>query len=189
MKIPPDIADGDLIALAEDPATRDDAFRFIVDHYAPMLYTVIRRLLLSHDDTSDALQDTLIKIWRNLPRFEAKSKLSTWMYSIALNEARSFLRRNRPDRRLPIETDSCSLADVLTSDPYFDGDEAEARLLEAIARLPEKQRTTFELRYFEELPYSEISRITGTSVGALKANYHHATRKLQKYLGIEEDED
>lgn len=189
MKIRQDIPDEELIALAEDPESRDEAFRFIVEHYGPMLYAVIRRLLISHDDTNDALQNALIKIWKNLHRFKAKSKLSTWMYSIALNEARSFLRRNRAERQLPMETDSYSIAEMLTSDPYFDGDEAEIQLMEAIDKLPEKQRTTFELRYFEELPYAEISEITGTSVGALKANYHHATQKLYKYLGIVEEKE
>lgn len=186
-QIPADISDEDLIALASDPETREEAFRFLVAQYAPMLYTVIRRILVSHDDTDDALQNTLIKVWHNLSCFKSRSKLSTWMYTIALNEARSTLRRQRAERQLPIETDTYSIAETLTGDPYFDGDEAQAKLMEAIAQLPEKQRITFELRYFEELPYSEISEITGTSVGALKANYHHAMQKLFKYLGITEE--
>lgn len=189
MKISPDIPDEELVELARQQETQEEAFRLIVDRYSPMLYAVIRRVLITHDDTNDALQNTLIKVWKNLGRFEGKSKLSTWMYTIALNEARSLLRRNRPERQLPMETDTYSLAETLTSDPYFDGDEAEIQLMEAIDKLPEKQRTTFELRYFEELPYAEISEITGTSVGALKANYHHATQKLYKYLGVVEDED
>lgn len=187
--IPTDISDTDLITLATDPETREEAYRFLVKRYAPMLYSVIRRMLISHDDTDDVLQDTLIKVWENLPTFKSKSKLSTWMYTIALNEARSFLRRRHAERQLPMETDSYNIAEMLTSDPYFDGDETEAQLMEAIAKLPEKQRTTFELRYFEDLSYAEISEITGTSVGALKANYHHATQKLYKYLGIVEEKD
>ena len=189
MKISPDISEEELVKLARQPETEEEAFRLIVDRYSPMLYAVIRRVLITHDDTNDALQNTLIKVWKNLGRFEGKSKLTTWMYTIALNEARSLLRRNRPERQLPMETDTYSLAETLTSDPYFDGDEAEIQLMEAIEKLPEKQRTTFELRYFEELPYAEISEITGTSVGALKANYHHATQKLYNYLGVVEDED
>ena len=122
MNISPDISEEELVKLARQPETEEEAFRLIVDRYSPMLYAVIRRVLITHDDTNDALQNTLIKVWKNLGRFEGKSKLTTWMYTIALNEARSLLRRNHPERQLPMETDTYSLAETLTSDPYFDGE-------------------------------------------------------------------
>ncbi len=187
-RIPPNIPDADLVALLTSKQHREQAFAFLVDHYSQPLYAVIRRIVYKHEDADDVLQNTFIKVWKNIRHFKQQSKLSTWMYSIATNEALSHLRREKENRKLPLATQEYDLSEMLRSDPYFDGDDIEANFIAAIDQLPEKQRLTFELRYFQELPYSEISEITGTSEGALKANYHHAQKKLKSFLGIDDFE-
>lgn len=187
--IPPDIPDEELVALLQNKATAEQAFAFLVQQQSPRLYSAIRRIVYRHDDADDILQETFIKVWKNISTFRGNSKLSTWIYSIATNEALSHLRKEKRQRKLPLETDEYDLAAMLKSEPYFNGDELVIEFMNAIDKLPEKQKLTFELRYFEELPYNEISEITGTSVGALKANYHHATKKLHKYLGVDESLD
>lgn len=187
MNIPRDIADEELLKLLTTPETQEAAFSFLVDRYSPQLYAVIRRIVYRHEETDDVLQDTFVKVWRHIGTFKGESKLSTWLYSIATNEALSHLRKEMKMRRLPLTTEEYDLTQILMSDPYFDGDLAEAQLFKAIDQLPEKQKLTFELRYFQDLPYKEISEITGTSEGALKANYHHAVKKIKKEMGIEDD--
>lgn len=189
IQIPPHTPDEQLLELLQSSDTREPAFEFLMDKFAPQLYSVIRRIVHTHDDTDDVLQNTFVKVWQNLSSFRGDSKLSTWMYTIATNEALSHLRRERRSKKVPLTTDEYDLSEMLQSDPYFDGTAAEADFLAAIDQLPEKQRLTFEYRYFQELPYKEISEITGTSEGALKANYHHAVKKLQKFLNIDLDED
>lgn len=185
MQIPDNIADEELISYLKKPETSEAAFSLLMDRYTKPLYLVIRRIVLSHDDADDVLQNTFIKIWKNISSYRGDSKLMTWMYSIATNEALSHMRREKNARRLPLTTDSYDLAQTLIGDPSFDGDEVEAQLYAAIDQLPEKQKVTFQMRYFEELPYSDIAEVTGTSIGALKANYHHAVNKLQKFLGLD----
>lgn len=187
MNIPRDIADEELLKLLTTPETQEAAFSFLVDRYSPQLYAVIRRMVYRHEEADDVLQDTFVKVWRYIGTFKGESKLSTWLYSIATNEALSHLRKEKKMRRLPLTTEEYDLTQILMSDPYFDGDLAEAQLFKAIDQLPEKQKLAFELRYFQDLPYKEISEITGTSEGALKANYHHAVKKIKKELGIEDD--
>lgn len=187
MNIPRDIADEELLKLLITPETQEVAFSFLVDRYSPQLYAVIRRMVYRHEEADDVLQDTFVKVWRYIGTFKGESKLSTWLYSIATNEALSHLRKEKKMRRLPLTTEEYDLTQILMSDPYFDGDLAEAQLFKAIDQLPEKQKLTFELRYFQDLPYKEISEITGTSEGALKANYHHAVKKIKKEMGIEDD--
>lgn len=184
-----DISDERLLELltSERVSESEQAFALLVDRYAQRLYAVIRRIVYRHEDADDVLQNTFIKIWQNIHTFRGHSKLSTWIYTIATNEALSHLRREKPQRKLPMTTDEYDLSEMLQSDPYFDGDAAEADFLAAIAELPEKQKLTFELRYFEDLSYREISEITGTSEGALKANYHHAQKKIKAALGLEQD--
>ena len=181
-----DISDERLLEKLKEGEQVEQAFGILVDRYAPRLYAVIRRILYRHEDADDVLQNTFIKIWQNIHTFRGHSKLSTWMYTIATNEALSHLRRERPDRKLPITTEEYDLTQLLQSDPYFDGDAAEAAFLAAVEELPEKQKLTFQLRYFEDLSYREISEITGTSEGALKANYHHATKKIKAALGVDQ---
>lgn len=170
-----------LVALLTNPATRERAFAELVKQYSQPLYWQIRRLVLSHDNADDVLQNTFVKAWMNIDSFQGKSQLSTWMYRIAINESIDFLRRQRNVSTLDID-DAPNVANQLMSDDYFDGDEAQAMLQQAIAKLPEVQRTVFNLRYYDDMKYSEISNILNTSVGALKASYHIAVKKIKEEL-------
>ena len=161
---------------------RRQAFELVVRHYSEQLYWTIRRFVLTHEDADDVLQNTFVKAWQNLPAFERRSSLSTWLHRIAVNEAIDHLRRNK--NRIASEQVE-PLAQRLLADDYFDGDQAEALLQQAIASLPDVQRTVFLMRYYDNLPYTDISSILGTSVGALKASYHIATRKIKDFLDQE----
>ena len=143
----------------------------------------MRRIVLSHEDANDVLQNVFIKVWSNLQNFQGKSSLSTWLYRIAINESLDFLRKQKLADKVSADED-VSVASRLMSDEYFDGDEVQARLQEAVARLPEVQRTVFNFKYFEEMKYSEMSQILNTSEGALKASYHLAVKKITEYLHL-----
>lgn len=177
--------DNKLIGLLRNPVTRERAFAQVVAEYSEQLYWKIRRIVFSHDNADDVLQNTFIKAWLNLDNFEAKSKLSTWLYRIAFNEAIDFLRKEKKMSETVDVDDDNSVANTLLADDYFDGDEAQAHLQAAIAKLPEVQRVVFNLRYYEEMPYSEMSKLLGTSEGALKASYHIAVKKIRKTLESE----
>ena len=169
--------------LHEDDISRRRAFESIVSNFSEQLYWQIRHMVLSHDDANDILQNTFIKAWNNLDSFMGYSRISTWLYRIAVNETLTFL--NRQKETVPIETDEdgeLSISDRLESDPYFDGDLTERQLQEAIATLPDKQRMVFNMKYFNEMKYEEISEILGTSVGALKASFHIAVKKIEEYF-------
>lgn len=183
--INPNISDEALLALLQDSTTAEEAFAILLDRYSLKLYTVIRRIVITHEDADDVLQNTFIKVWKSIKNFRGEAKLFTWMYSIATNEALSHIRRERNMGKIPLETNEYDLSQTLSGDPFFDGDEAEAALYSAVNQLPEKQQNVFRMRYFDDLPYKDISEITGTSIGALKANFHHAIKKLQKYLHID----
>ena len=155
-------------------------FAEMVQLYGEQLYWHIRRMVLVHDDADDVLQNTFLKAWANLGEFKGRSKLSTWLYRIAINESLDFLRRQKLTASVYSDEET-SVSRMLLADSYFDGDEAEALLHEAISRLPEVQRQVFMLRYFEEMKYSEMSRLLGTSQGALKASYHLAVRKIYEF--------
>lgn len=157
-------------------------FEKIVEKYSRPLYTHIRRIVLNHEDANDVLQNTFIKAWQGIDLFRGNSKLSTWLYRIAYNESLSLLARRREG--LGLEEGEMSVADRLVADPYFDGDETMARLQQAVAALPDKQRLVFTLKYFDEMKYEDMSERLGTSVGALKASYHHAVRKIQDFFGL-----
>lgn len=160
----------------------EEAFRGITDAYTERLYWHVRRFVCSHDDTNDLLQDIFIKIWTALPSFRGDSGLYTWIYRIATNEVLNHLRRQKVKSLLSFESVSASLEKKIDEDIYFNGNELQRELHKAIQRLPEKQRIVFSLRYFDELKYEEISEITDTSVGALKASYHHAYNKIKEDL-------
>ena len=162
-----------------DPKRQRDAFGLIVRQYSEPLYWKIRRIVLTHDDANDVLQNTFLKAWNNLGDFQNKAKISTWLYRIAINEALDFVRRQK--NKISADED-LSVANRLMADEYFDGDEAQALLQEAVAKLPEVQRMVFNMRYFEEMKYSEISRVLGTSEGALKASYHIAVQKISEFF-------
>lgn len=174
-----------LMRLLADEKTQHQAFAQLVSQYGEMLYRQIRRMVLNHDDANDVLQNTFIKAWQRLSTFEGRSLLSSWLYRIAVNEAHDFIRRGKSQMSLSDdEGEGSAVAAQLMADEYFDGDETAAQLQEAIQRLPYVQRTVFQLRYFENKKYSEISEILGTSEGALKASYHIAVQKISEYFNM-----
>ena len=175
----------EIIALLQDPARQKEAFECIVNEYSEQLYWQIRRMVLSHEDANDLLQNTFIKAWINIDYFRAEAKLSTWLYRIALNECLTFLNKQRAASTVSLDDPEADALQKLESDPYFSGDKAEMALQKALLALPEKQRMVFNLKYYQEMKYEEMSDIFGTSVGALKASYHHALKKIEKFLGEE----
>ena len=160
---------------------RQKVFPMIVDQYSQSLYWKIRSIVLTHEDADDVLQNTFLKAWKSLPTFQGKAKLSTWLYRIAINESLDFLRRQKAATLSSADAD-LSVANRLLADDYFDGDKSQAVLQEAIATLPDVQRMVFTLRYYDEMKYSEISEILGTSEGSLKASYHIAVQKITDYV-------
>ena len=170
------------IALLQDPTRQREAFERIVRTYSEQLYWQIRRLVLSHDDANDILQNTFIKAWTNIDYFRGDAKMSTWLYRIAFNESLTFLNKQRANSQLSIDDTDTEMLNKLESDPYFDGDETQKIFIEAIKRLPEKQQMVFNLKYFKEMKYEEIAEILGTSIGGLKASYHHAVKKIETFL-------
>ena len=160
---------------------RQKVFPMIVDQYSQSLYWKIRSIVLTHEDTDDVLQNTFLKAWKSLPTFQGKAKLSTWLYRIAINESLDFLRRQKAATLSSADAD-LSVANRLMADDYFDGDKSQALLQEAIATLPDVQRMVFTLRYYDEMKYSDISEILGTSEGSLKASYHIAVQKITDYV-------
>ncbi len=164
----------------QNPSTQSQAFRRIVDQYSQPLYWHIRRMVVYHEDADDVLQNTFIKAWSNISSFRGESKISTWLYRIAYNESLTFLSRRR--QSLSIDDADENLAERLESDDYFDGDGVQAMLQEAINALPDKQKAVFNMKYFKEMKYEEIADVFGTSVGALKASYHHAVKKIEAFF-------
>lgn len=171
-----------LLEALRNPHTVRQGFASLVSAYSERLYWQIRKMVLSHDDANDILQDVFVKAWSNLENFRGDAKLTTWLYRIAINESITFLHKKRSQNHVSIDSDDSFLINLLESDPYFDGDDAAIQLQKAILTLPEKQRLVFQMKYFEEMKYDDMSEILGTSVGALKASYHHAVRKVEKYL-------
>lgn len=165
-----------------DPKTQNKAFQELVAHYQKPLYYHIRSIVLNHDDADDVLQNTFIKVFQYLKNFKQESKLFTWMYRIATNEAITHLsNRAKKNGRTSLEHQAFVI-DNLKADVYFEGDDIQLKLQKAILLLPEKQQLVFKMRYFNELKYEELSEILGTSVGALKASYHHAVKKIEAHL-------
>ena len=163
------------------PDTRREAFLDLVKQYSEPLYWKIRRIVLTHENTDDILQNTFIKAWNNISEFRQQSKLSTWLYRIAINESLDFVRKNKNISSISVE-EGVSLSSQLLADAYFDGDYTQALLQEAITILPDVQRLVFNLRYFDGMKYSEISKILATSEGALKASYHLAVKKITDFF-------
>ena len=182
-----ELSDKEMIEMLWEPRTRREGFAVLVKQYSEPLYWKVRRIVLNHEDANDVLQNAFLKVWNNLDSFQGKSSLATWLYRIAINEALDLIRRHKAALSSTVSTeDDPGVAARLMSDGYFDGDEAQIRLQEAVARLPEVQRTVFTLKYFDELKYSEISKILDTSEGALKASYHLAVKKITEYLHLYE---
>ena len=172
-----------LLLLFRDKASKEQAFTAIVKKYQEKLYWHIRRLVIEHEDANDVLQNMFIKVWKGLDNFREDSQLYTWLYRIATNESLSFLEqeKKRAASSLQDEMDN-DLSNKITADSYFDASRLEWKLQLAIQQLPEKQRVVFNLRYYDEMPYHEMSQILQTSEGALKASYHHAARKIEEFL-------
>lgn len=167
--------------MLSDPLQRREAFALVVAQCGEQLYWKIRRMVLTHEDANDVLQNTLVKAWNNLDTFQQKSHILTWLYRIAINESLDFLRHQRLVLQVSTDDDD-GVASRLMADEYFDGTHAEAVLQEAIARLPDVQRMVFNLRYYDEMKYSQMSELLHTSEGALKASYHLAVKKIKEYI-------
>lgn len=172
------VTDNDIIQLYCNDR-QEEAFNGIVNAYTERLYWHVRRFLCSHEDTNDLLQDIFIKIWTALPTFRGDAKLYTWLYRIATNEVLNHLRKKRFKALISLESSAAIIEKMIDDDPHFNGTQLQRELHKAIQRLPEKQRIVFSLRYFDEMKYEDIADITGTSVGALKASYHHAYNKVK----------
>lgn len=172
----------ELIARLRDPATCRDAFGEVIRLYGEPLYWQIRRMVESHEDADDLLQNTFMKAWSSIESFRGDAKLSTWLYKIAINESITFLARERKRLNLSLDDEESHLVNLIESDTFIDGDELALKLRKAIATLPEKQRLVFNMRYYDNMKYEDMSQVLGTSVGALKASYHLAAKKIEQYF-------
>lgn len=171
-----------LLARLRDTKTQREAFATLVAEYSERLYWQIRKMVLSHEDSNDILQEVFIKAWTNIDNFRGESKLTTWLYRIAINESITFLNKKRTQNNISVDDENSFLLSRLEGDQYFNGDEAQKLLQRAILTLPDKQRLVFQMKYFDEMKYEEMSEILSTSVGALKASYHHAVKKIENFL-------
>lgn len=160
----------------------EEGFRLLLRAYQEKLYWHIRRMVIDHEDANDVLQNVFLKVYRSIQQFEGKSKLYTWLYRIATNETLTFLKQKRKRSTVSIGKDEFDLVNTLKADSFFEGSEVMYKLQQAILQLPDKQRLVFNMRYHEEMSYREMSLILDTSVGALKASYHHAVRKIEEYI-------
>lgn len=175
-------SDHEIIELFKDEETRHKAFTILVNQCKEQIYWLIRRMVVDHADTDDVLQNTFIKIWHGLSGFREDSRLTSWIYRIAYNESITFLKQKRKVLILDESAFSDHLASLTANNSLFSCEEIEGKLAKAIIKLPEKQKIVFNLRYYEEMPYEQMSETLGTSVGALKASYHLAVKKVEKYL-------
>lgn len=178
--------ENNLIKRLNDPKTQQMAFSELVKEFSESLYWQIRKIVIGHDDANDVLQNTFIKVWTSIENFRGDSKLSTWLYRIAINESITFLNKQRAQNNVSLDDADTYLISRLEGDEYFDGDEAQLKLQKAVLRLPEKQRIVFNMKYFDEMKYEDISEILETSVGALKASYHHAVKKIEEFLSTKD---
>jgi RNA polymerase sigma-70 factor (ECF subfamily) len=171
-----------LIEQLRQPQTCRKAFNEIMRLYSEPLYWQIRRMVESHDDANDILQNTFLKAWQSVDGFRGDAKLSTWLYKIAFNESITFLAKERKRMSLSLDDEESHLVNLIESDEFVDGDELALKLRKAVASLPEKQRIVFNMKYYDEMKYEQMSEILGTSVGALKASYHLAVKKVEQYF-------
>lgn len=171
-----------LIEQLKNAQTQDIAFRQLMTQYKERLYWHIRKIVITHDDADDVLQNTFIKVYRNIDKFNAKSKLFSWMYRIATNESITFINKRAKSQNVDISEMQYKLAESLEADVHYDGDEMQLKLQKAIAQLPQKQQLVFNMKYFDDMKYQDISEVLETSVGALKASYYHAVKKIEHIL-------
>jgi RNA polymerase sigma-70 factor (ECF subfamily) len=176
------IQDTELLLQFRNPETKERAFTAIIRKYQEKLYWHIRRMVVEHEDANDVLQNVFIRVWNGLENFREDSQLYTWLYRIATNECLSYLEQQKRKSALPLDEMESGLSNKVIADKYFDPNKLEWKLQLAIQQLPEKQRIVFTLRYYDEMPYEEMSRVLDTSEGALKASYHHAVKKIEDYI-------
>ncbi|MBX2814998.1 MAG: RNA polymerase sigma factor [Saprospiraceae bacterium] len=178
----PPVEDQELLCLLRNEASRNEGFRQLVVCYQERLYWHIRRMVVSHDDANDVVQNTFLKVIRAIDGFKGDSKLYTWLYRIASNEALTFLKKRTKRMTDSVDSEALNLAERLQADPYFDGSGLQVKLKQAIERLPTKQKQVFVMRYYDEMSYQEISDVLGKSVGGLKASFHHAVKKIEDFV-------
>lgn len=182
MAYTPPVDEKELVRQLQNPATASQAFDVLLKTFSQPVYWQVRKMVVSHDDANDLVQNVFLKAWNNLHNFRGEAKLSTWLFKIAVNESINFINKEKQRLQLSEDADESFLLNNIEADSYFDGEELHKELQKAIARLPEKQRLVFNMRYFDEMKYEEMSDILGTSVGALKASYHHAVKKVTEAL-------
>ena len=177
------VEDSEILEKFSNEKTRNEAFSLLIEKYRQKIYWHIRRLVIDHDDADDLVQEVFIKVWKNLSNFRKDSQLYTWLYRIATNECITFLNKKKQKNNISIDEDVSSyLTNSLVEGSYFNGDKAQMKLQKALLTLPDKQRLVFNMKYFDDLKYEEISEILGTSVGGLKASFHLAVKKIERYL-------
>lgn len=176
------INDGELLRQFRQEDTRESAFTAIIKKYQEKLYWHIRRMVIDHEDANDVMQNMFIKVWKALDNFREDSQLYTWLYRIATNECLTFLEQKKKKKSVSLSDVETGLENKIIADKNFDANKLEWKLQLAIQQLPEKQRIVFNLRYYDEMPYEEMSRVLETSEGALKASYHHAAKKIEEYI-------
>lgn len=175
-------SDDEILELMRNPKTLERGFRLLMETHQERLYWQVRRLLNDHEDANDVLQNALVKVFRNIGQFEGKSGLYTWLYRIVTNEAITFLNQSKRRKATSIDDADANMANRLKADSFFDGDEAQVRLQQALATLPDRQKEVFNLRYYDEMSYEEMSKLLNISVGALKASFHHAVKKVEQFF-------
>ncbi len=176
------VSDTEILAKFQDERTRNEAFNLLLKKYQQKIYWHVRRMVIDHDDADDLVQDIFIKVWKNLPGFRNDAQLYTWMYRIATNECITFLNKKKQKNNIPLDDVSYELAESLADSTYLSGDKVQLKLQQALLTLPDKQRLVFNMKYYDDLKYEEMSEILGTSVGALKASFHLAVKKIEAYL-------
>jgi RNA polymerase sigma-70 factor (ECF subfamily) len=176
------INESEFILRLQDPKSKEAAFRELLQLYKERLYWHIRKIVISHDDADDVLQNTFIKVYRSIDRFKGESKLFSWMYRIATNESITHLNKKAKRLKITNEEHQNNIINNLAADVYFEGDEIQRKLQQAIASLPEKQQLVFNMKYFQDIKYKDMAEILDTSEGALKASYHIATKKIEAFL-------
>lgn len=182
MAYTPPIDEKELVKQLQDRKTASQAFNVLLKTYSQPVYWQIRKMVMSHDDANDLVQNVFLKAWNNLHNFRGDAKLSTWLFKIAINESINFVNKEKQRLQLTEDADESFLLNNIEADSFFDGDALQKELLAAVAKLPEKQRLVFNMRYYDEMKYEEMSEVLGTSVGALKASYHHAVKKVTEAL-------
>ncbi|MDT3405249.1 RNA polymerase sigma factor [Mucilaginibacter terrae] len=176
------VSDTEILAKFQDERTRNEAFNLLLKKYQQKIYWHVRRMVIDHDDADDLVQDVFIKIWKNLPGFRSDAQLYTWMYRIATNECITFLNKKKQKNNISLDDVSYELAESMADSTYLSGDKVQQKLQQALLTLPDKQRLVFNMKYYDDLKYEEISEILGTSVGALKASFHLAVKKIEAHL-------